>query len=745
MIESSAAYKSAVVADARRTRIRTVIDIISPDLVYGAVTGQSKAPWSNDAQTHDKKTATGPNYATLETGYWLLDGTFDVFPDDYAVEGPTGYASGDVSGADGGFETAQYAELDFSGVTILQACSVYFSDRIGDGVPVNFTVEVRSGGVARYTQSFTDNTETHVSIEGFTVYMPDALRVTVTKWSLPSRRVRIAELILGVYEIWDNDMLAAFNVTQQGDFSCTALPYGTCTLRMDNLSRRFEPRAKAGLFQSIEERQGIEAFIGVDTDEGTDYKPVGVFYQYSGGWKTGDNGLSMEWRLVDIVGLLAEREFIPPAALPTTLEGWVAALVAQLGVNFAERYTVDPDYRDKPVIANSRADVTGKKCGDLLRFACMRAGVWPRADAETGYLAAEPLWKQGNRLTIDNLSGYPVMKANEDAAAVIFTLADGENTQYIFSGSNSASSKTVSVQNPFIHTQAEALEAARNILALFGGNRLETVGRGDMSAEIGDVETVELDEVSAMSARRMFQSFNFQDGVLQGCQSTLLQADGNFQFENRVFLTGSGEWTSPAGVTELRVVLGGGGTGGTGGTGGSWSSEGKEGESGSGGKIWYGTLTISEGLTFAYSCGKGGAGGAGGAAGEKDGDEGLPGSAGSEGTDTTFGLPSATYSSLNGRVYSPSYTDIGNGDVYGKSGGSRANSADGGNGGGGGMKRNTHKETVIGESYNGNTGELIQTWTDLVEVVDNEAAPGAAGQRGADGFVLIWYDLPKEA
>ena len=42
----------------------------------------------------------------------------------------------------------------------------------------------------------------------------------------------------------------------------------------------------------------------------------------------------------------------------------------------------------------------------------------PRADAETGYLTAEPMWNQGSKITLDNLIDYPTMKANADIAAL---------------------------------------------------------------------------------------------------------------------------------------------------------------------------------------------------------------------------------------------------------------------------------------------------------------------------------------
>src|SRR5699024_8048696 len=116
----------------------------------------------------------------------------------------------------------------------------------------------------------------------------------------------------------------------------------------------------------------------------------------------------MQWDLVDIVGLIADREYIPPSPLPTTLKGWPASLVAQLGANFTSLYHVDPNYKDTALTC-ALADVQGKKCGDVLRWACQASGTFPRADSETGYLTVEPFWNQGNKLDLDNMQTYPVM------------------------------------------------------------------------------------------------------------------------------------------------------------------------------------------------------------------------------------------------------------------------------------------------------------------------------------------------
>nr|DAR45200.1 MAG TPA: hypothetical protein [Caudoviricetes sp.] len=711
MIKSSEAYRAAITGDTRRILLRAVIDLIDPDIVYGVGATSGQSIYSKPAQLHDKIFTDPPKRATLEHDRWALDGTWGIFPDDPAALGDhIGYLGDVLSGEDGTFSTAPWVELQFSGVTILQACSVYFPDNGYDGVPEEFTVEVKQGGTAYFSKSFTGNTAASVSLDGFTVNNPDAIRVTVSKWSRASRRFRAVEIVPGIYEEWDNDIIASFSVKQQGDVSCLSLPYGTCTLKMDNLSRRFEPRAKNGLFQSIEERQAIDVAIGVRLEDGTDdYKRVGMFYQYSGGWRTGDNGLTMQWDLVDIVGLLANREYIVPAVLPITLDGWIASLVSQLGPNFTQSYTVDAAYADLAVTATAKDDVTGKKCGDILRWACLATGTWPRADAATGKLAVEPLWNEGNKITLDNLTDYPVMRANNDLAAILFTLNDGNKTQYVVSGNTTASGETVSVDDPFIHTEAQARTAAKLILACYGGNRIELTGRGDPASEIGDVDTVWLDESSATTARRIYQKLQFSDGVLQGCQSTLLQADGSFLFTERAVITQNGTWTAPAGKKKLFVILVGHGGNGTDGTDGTWDAAGVNGTDGLGGLVWAGTISINEQQSFAVTI-----------------DE-----------HTTFGA----YSSANGQRFRYGYTDVRSGDSFARTGVAvpKSGTGDGGAAGRGGVKGNRREVSHTVTDEEGNTS------TEWVTVIDNYPGNGTAGVNGVAGCVVVYWEKEESA
>ena len=151
---------------------------------------------------------------------------------------------------------------------------------------------------------------------------------------------------------------------------------------------------------------------------------------------------------------------------------------------------------------------------------------------------------------------------------------------------------------------------------------------------------------------------------------------------------------------------------------------GADGESGVGGKIWYGTIDINPEQEFVAHIGHGGA---------PSKTYGVPGAMGEE---TTFGA----YSSVNGKVYPMGYTDIANGDSYGRSGvpvpkNGTSDGAAGGKGGTPGVG-GWGKASLIIEG----SGRKIyySFWKVVVQPGEGQMA-----QKGADGFVLVFWD--KEA
>jgi hypothetical protein len=695
---------------------KALIDLVDPDLVYGTPTSSGQSAYSVMSQLHNKVLSGNAKYMTMEWNRCMLDGTWEGLPDNPVdLAGKIGYIGNSLTADDCTFSAGAWVQLNITNCSILQAAAVSFTGIAEDGYGVDFTFEVYSGATAYYSKSVTGNTEQTVYFEGFTVYDVTALRVTFAKWSLPRRFPRSVEIIPGIYENWLNDIIYNIDIMQQADFSCMSLPYGTAILEIWNKNKRFDRRNKSGLFKSIEERQPIPLFMGPKLADGTsEYLPVGVYYQQNGGWEKGNRGLTMKFRLVDIIGLLSGRKFKPPAVLPTTVEGWIAEIVSQLGTNFVGHYLVDSSIAS--ISLTCAADnVSNIVCDQLLRFVCMAVGAYPCADSSTGYLKAGLVPAAGGTIiTLDNMSDYPKESANDDVATVTFEINDGSNTQYTIGGTSTAANKTLSISNFFIKTTAQADVAARNILKFFGGQKYEANGRGDLRSEIGDIDVIELGLEDSAGGRRYKQQFRLNSkGVMKDVISGLVQATGETLYSNVVVITESGPVQMPSGATEIKIILGEGGHGGYPGTGGTFFTNGEPGPGGRSGRIFTATVNINSGATLTVVIGTGGT-------------EGQPG------THTTLN----SWTSADGEIYD-GWVDIVTGNVYGRFGApgvapassvvngtpGAANTGNGGGGGSGGHK------AIYTTDRNGIITSVIPE------------VPGGAGAVGGSGFAIISYDI----
>lgn len=756
MIDRSSAYDQAITARRRRITVRATFDLRDPDAVVSGAASSAQSPYSQIAQVYDEITdQTDYKLGTLEQDRIQLDGSWALPPDDpdEVKAEQLGWWGGVLSGADGTFSSPPYIELSFSGMSILQAFTLWFSQNSYDGVPESFRVDVYSAATLAFSRIVEGNADHQVLIEQFTVHDPTRIRVTMLKWSRPYTYPRLTDLFFGLFEQWSGRDICSVDVLTESTFTGLSLPYSTCDLEAYNKGHRFDPYAPNSLFLSIEERQAIPIDWGIYLPDGSiEWIPGGWYYQQSGGWEIKD--LTVRWSLVDIIGMLVDRNYSPPDTLPTTLGGWIASIVACLGVNLAGRYIVDDEVKDLALTA-AVEDVTDLTCGEVLRFACQATAAWPHQDFATGFLRVSKRgYDTGANITGSNMPSWPKMQANEEIADITFKLDD--NQEVTFPGTNTASDKSLTVDNPFVHTADDARRVVSNVMSQYGGRKFTVRSRGNPASETGDIDTVATAFGTTISARRYKHQLKLTNGVMRNLPSYLIQTDTDKSYDHTVILTGAGTWTAPDGVTEIYAKLVGGGDGADGGEGGNYTSRSETGESntdtpvpgtaGQGGLVYIITLSINSGQSFAYSCGKGGLGGLGGTAqGWSGGSQGpAPESAGkgqpgSAGTATTFGA----YTSASGKRYPVGVTDVNTGAYYAAAGSDgaaeletpkpgadgRANSGNGGDGGSSGVNGYC-------------TSEHIGNYGGIKYKVYARPSDGAPGGDGADGVIIIQYNDP---
>lgn len=750
MLKPSDAANRALTARRRQMTARATFDLRDPDAVVTGAQTNTNGKYSQIVQVYDAITEQNDlKIGTLEKDRMQLDGSWALPPGNPAdlAEEQMGWWCGTVSGADCGFtEPYPYVEITFTGLSVLQVFTLWFSQNVYDGYGVAFRLDVYSADTLAYTRTVTENTEYKVVLDKFAVYDPTRVRVTVMRWSRPYCYPRITDMFLGLFEQWTGREIASLDVLTESTFTGLKLPYSTCDLRVYNLNHRFDPYAPDSIFQSIEERQAIPIDWGVCLPGGKiEWIPGGWYYQQSGGWEI--KGLTVKWSLVDIIGMLVKRNYNPPEVLPTTLSGWVASIVACLGVNLAERYVVDDDVKDLELTAEVE-DVQDKTCGEVLRFACQATATWAHQDFATGFLhVSKRGYEAGANITGSNMPSWPVMEANDEIADITFKLDEGEVT---FPGTNTESDTSLTINNPFVHTTDDARRVVSNVLSQYGGRKFTIRSRGNPASETGDIDTVATAFGTSISARRYKHQLKLENGVMRNLPAYLIQTATDKRYDHKIILIGAGKWQAPAGVTRVFIQLVSGGNGGDGGMGGSYVKGGGErentpGTGGYGGLVYAREIQINAQQSFDYACGAGGKGGAGGKKQEWAGWQSGPGKAATPGEPGTAGQPTTfgAYSSANGVRYEIGITDVDTGAFYGAKG------ADGleqknnpgkdaerntGNGGDGGDSGTHAYYTSEHHSFDEGGGISYEVWGDI--------RAGQPGGDGADGVIIVQYNDP---
>ena len=759
MIPTSSEYKTAIDAPTRRIIPKCMIDLADPDLVVTSVTGDVDSTYSFTDQLADKDMEySGSMYVSGEPSRWVLDGSQKIMPSTPSTRtGEQGIWGDELSDGDGEFTSATIT-IQMTGVDTLQMVTVAGTGRAVDGYPTNMTLTIYSGVLELYTTTEDCDGFVH-HFGGFTVTQPTTLVLTINGWSLPDRRFRLIEFLPGMLEAWGGETIYSMNIIQRADFSNLTIPYATANLSINNTDHRFDPANKESIFKSVVARQPIPLWYGVEHDGTVEYVPCGVYYQQNEGWQIQNDGLTINWNLIDIIGILADRHYesfpkpddeqiydtslTPPQwvwitpPLNKTLKQWIENIVGNLTPELATHWVVD-DSVGNPYLQCEWSEIQDLTCGDILRFCCQATNSYPVSDPVTGYLTIKPLDSTPTRkTTLRTQNSIAGSESNTDIAFLNFDIG---GTQYSVAGTEEISDKTVNIQNPFIKTTMDAVSAAQLIITQYGGNILNVASRGDPSRQIGDVETLELYPNEYVSARIIEQTLSLQDGIMTNQPIRMLQANGGQLYTDVIIIKEDGTYTMPAGITEITMVLVGGGQGGWGGNGGMdgyyTDRNGTGGEGGMGGKVYSTPLTINDGQQITVHIGAGGNGGKGGTAVSTNHQENVRrGKQGDVGEATTVQV-GTIFSSANGLIMSTGYIDLLTNAAYAVPGNvgrdSRRYPANGAN------------ATGYGNGGNGGEGGMGSIWDpeptwDANGVIVEHAKNGGDGGKGSNGIVLIFY------
>ena len=591
MIEANAVNLIAVDADSRYIRFKVELNVLPQEIEFDDQTiplthkgalSLSALSDTRRSQIHDQNTGISKHGITTELNRWIIGDlsflAYDLFEEDDEV----GQESNIYSSQTASMNHNSAVGYCFRKAGYVAGIGIDFPNNDIDGYGVRFDVYIGTDNEEQYPFSdaniqFNNKKSLFIPIRSG-IYNPVYVRVEFDEWSLPNRRARVPEIWVGYHDEWTEDKFASLSITQRASFTPFSIPYTSCTLQLDNSDKLFDPTNKYGLFKMIEDRQPVTISMNL-WNVGDFYDPdwlpptfyeyfvIGKFYQYSNGWKTGNSDLSMTWNLVDLLGLLSDRKFDTTHLREKrrvyygtevidlwTVEDWVKEILSQLGKKFTSLYEIPYSYASITLQPIHKSQVENVTCGDLLLWICQAINAWMRLTPDGKiYIGGFNRLGQVNAthdfdLSFDNLVKYPVFKANDDIARIDFTLPkrfhtdgtawedEGEKSYSVYSA-NQSSPNTQSIDNPFLVTEEQATAFSNYVFQYYGGNCLDTVGRGNPFREVGDYVYTEISKGAYMLGRVIEQTIEIKDYVMKDCSTTILCEDILGNYDTFVILT----------------------------------------------------------------------------------------------------------------------------------------------------------------------------------------------------------------
>ena len=438
-------------------------------------TGTNEAVFSNAGSIVDGLSDIA-KYATLELNMWALDGTYTVLPDT-APYSNAGYVSniestGSVTVA---FPTIRTNAI--SGITIT------WSEKYSEYAKT-FTVIGRNGTNIVGEVTVNNNTS-RVSI----VYLPlanyNSITVQVHEWCIPSRRVRIENIVIGHVLKFGKGDLISYTHEMDGDLLSGKIPKYSIEFTLDNSDGRWDPNNPSGMAQYLSERQQIKVKYGLDVGGAIEWIKAGTFYLSE--WYAPPNGIEARFVARDVFEFMMGVEMNTPGT--ANISAWIASAIPE---GFSALYNSSlPNYSytyDTSIRNDSAAEMV-QKCANAV-------GAVLRYDRD-GILHIEPLNSAiAEYIVLANTTGIPLALSYSFPEITLskplgeVSVDYGGDTPYVLSVSAGGERQTLS--NEYIANETNAIRVAgwvRNILK----NRKTISGefRADPRLDLYDIVRVE--------------------------------------------------------------------------------------------------------------------------------------------------------------------------------------------------------------------------------------------------------------
>lgn len=262
----------------------------------------SAAPFSTFHSIALSDNASVSRYSTGEPNLTVLDGSCDIVPSSPPY-GTTGFLSAEI------FDDSNHPvirlELPSENKSSIPGVSICWSTAFGE-YATDFSVSAYLGTNKLTTVTVNGNKSVRSDVEaelsGF-----DAVEIEILKWCLPDRRVRVEQVKIGRYLVFDKTKILSYSHSSARDPISGQLSQESISFSLDNSDRTWDSVNPQGIYKYIYERQPVTVRYGMDVDGKTEWVSGGMFFLSE--WSVPANSIEASFQARDAFLYLSSTKY----------------------------------------------------------------------------------------------------------------------------------------------------------------------------------------------------------------------------------------------------------------------------------------------------------------------------------------------------------------------------------------------------------------------------------------------------
>ena len=262
----------------------------------------SAAPFSTFHNIALSDNASISRYSTGEPNLTVLDGSCSIVPSSPPY-GTTGFLSAEIF--DDSSHPVIRLELPSENKSSIPGVSICWSTAFNE-YATDFSVSAYLGAKKLKTVTVNGNksirSDVEVELSGF-----DAVELEVLKWCLPDRRVRVEQVKIGRYLVFDKTKILSYIHSSARDPISGQLSQESISFSLDNSDRTWDSVNPQGIYKYIYERQPVTVRYGMDVDGKTEWVSGGMFFLSE--WSVPANSIEASFQARDAFLYLSSTKY----------------------------------------------------------------------------------------------------------------------------------------------------------------------------------------------------------------------------------------------------------------------------------------------------------------------------------------------------------------------------------------------------------------------------------------------------